>query len=592
MAGSKFDPQVFFQRADNVALLAGTADVFGLLKRSLNLPAAWAALVTKESGSKRVVRGGGVVEGDGRIEDVFFVRITPVELAFDERGLAARDGFRCDASVKVRVGVICDQSELSSFRQAVLGSRNAVQASDLSTYLEPAVRNALVEVAGEHDAVSLVESKGGAEVAGALADALKGVCFSAGLTLDATPDVRFDSEAARRVQASKEEVARKQAEHEAGREMREALAKAQREHVDHLSALLDRLNTLAKDSPEVELPELLKTFSEKQRGELYAALFEVEKASTSTQWIVVAAGEELLFFEPGDFESARRRLTIVGDAGQIRSIQTVEDEGGTQILLLGAATGVYHLPLDRAEPECTYLAAHGEAVRGGFNAAAMLGGAVYAAHSELGLRTWSIDKPGEDRALFESVTREAKAVRGVCTFDGDLFCAIDDRVIRWKGGDIDRPSRRYVGSDATITALCVTSDGVFAGNCCGDVLLWSHGREDEPEQLHRGPNRAAESIWLLSGGGVKRLVFTDTSLCVHAQVLDDSFVCEYEAGGQTLRRVEVAPDLIAATSDIRDRIICWSPGKPKQPCGTIPVSRLTGRSVQDVCLVRRLSKLA
>jgi len=592
MAGSKFDPQVFFQRADNVALLAGTADVFGLLKRSLNLPAAWAALVTTESGSKRVVRGGGVVEGDSGIEDVFFVRTTPVELAFDESGLTARDGFRCDASVKLRIGVICDQSELSSFRQTVLGSRNAVHASDLNTYLEPSVRKALVELADEHDAVSLVEGKGGEVVAGALADALKGVCFSAGLTLDATPDVRFDSEAARRVQASKEEVARKKAEHEAGREMREALSKAQREHVDHLSSLLERLNTLAKNSPEVDLPELLKTFSEKQRGELYAALFEVEKSATVTQWIVVAAGQELLFFEPGDFESARRRLTVVGDAGQIRSIQTVEDEDGTQILLLGAATGIYQLPLDHTEPDCTYLAAHGEAVRGGFNAAVMIGGAVYAAHSELGLRMWSIDEPGEDRALFESLTAGAKAVRGVCAFDGDLFCAVDDRVIRWKAGDTDRPSRTYVGSDETITALCVTTDGVFAGTCCGDILLWSHGREDEPERLHRGPNRAAESIWVLGGGGVKRLVFTDTSLCVHAQVLDDSFACAYEAGGQTLRRVEVAPDLIAATSDIRDRIICWSPGRPKQPIGTIPVSRLTGRSVQDVCLVRCVPKQA
>jgi hypothetical protein len=126
---------------------------------------------------------------------------------------------------------------------------------------------------------------------------------------------------------------------------------------------------------------------------------------------------------------------------------------------------------------------------------------------------------------------------------------------------------------------------VYSGNSHGDILHWPHGRVDEPELVHRGPHRAAESLWLLDAGGIKRLVFTDTSLQVHARVIGDSFVCAYEAGGQTLRRVEVAPDLIAATTDIRDRIICWSPGVPGKPSGTIPVSRLTGHSVQDVCLV-------
>ena len=36
MAGSKSEPRVFFQRADNVALLAGADEVFGLLKRSVD----------------------------------------------------------------------------------------------------------------------------------------------------------------------------------------------------------------------------------------------------------------------------------------------------------------------------------------------------------------------------------------------------------------------------------------------------------------------------------------------------------------------------------------------------------------------------
>jgi hypothetical protein len=84
---------------------------------------------------------------------------------------------------------------------------------------------------------------------------------------------------------------------------------------------------------------------------------------------------------------------------------------------------------------------------------------------------------------------------------------------------------------------------------------------------------------------VQRLVFTDTSPQVHARLLGDNFTCRYEAGGQTLRRVEVAPDMLIATNDLRDRLIVWTPGNPAKPIATIGIARLTGRSVQDVCLV-------
>ena len=68
-------------------------------------------------------------------------------------------------------------------------------------------------------------------------------------------------------------------------------------------------------------------------------------------------------------------------------------------------------------------------------------------------------------------------------------------------------------------------------------------------------------------------------------MLGDSFTCRYEAGGQTLRRVEVAEDVIVATNDLRDRIICWHPNEPARPYANVGVAQMTGRSVQDVCLL-------
>jgi len=188
--------------------------------------------------------------------------------------------------------------------------------------------------------------------------------------------------------------------------------------------------------------------------------------------------------------------------------------------------------------------------------------------------------------LFPFLSGPARAVRAVQCYDGRSYCAIDDRVVAWPVGTApERPAVEFTGAAATLTALWVGVDGVLAGNSSGSVLRWSPALPDRPETLHRGHGRAVESVWMLSRGGVRRLVYTDTSLCVWSRVVDDSYACRYEASGQTLRRVEAAPDCLVATTDLRDRLIIFDPACPDRPPRITPVSRLTGHSVQDVCLI-------
>ncbi|MHC4697024.1 MAG: SPFH domain-containing protein, partial [Planctomycetota bacterium] len=591
----QFDPQRFLSHTDSVALHVPASEIFGLLTRSLNLPAKWAALVTRKTGDHAVVAEGGTVES-ADADEVMFARVSPIDLAIEEADIITRDRFSCRANVRLRVCLIPERGELLSFVQRVLGSHRVVQDSGIVRHLQPAVRTGLAKFAGEHDAAALVDAGRREALSAALGEAVKASCFEAGLRLEGAPTVEVDSRTLRQVQQAQQETARQRAEHEAARQLRAALRQAQTEHVDHLAALLTRLADLAEASPEVELPELIRTFTEQQRGELYGALFALDTPGEQTRWIVVAAGDELMFFDTGRLDSPDRRLKIAGPVGAVRSIQcawsavraTVTQggpQGGPHALLLGATTGVYRLPIDRSEPDLTLEVPGPPEVRGGFNAAAGVGDRVFASHSELGLCEWDVSEPNAVRYRFESMTRQAKAVRHVQFFNGDLLCSIDDRIIRWPADEAtDKPTHVYTGISATITALCVTAKGVFAGNSDGDVLHWPTGRDSDPERLHMGSRRAAESLWLLATNGVRRLVFADTSPRVRAQVLGDNFACEYEAGGQTLRRVEVAPDLIVATNDLRDRLICWTPGKPDRPTTTIGVSSLCGRSIQDVCL--------
>ncbi len=593
MLTAKFDPRSFFQRKENVALHVPASDVFGLLQRSLDLPAQWAALVGRSTGDHSLVPTGGVVEND-EVEDVLFVRSSPIDIVLTLDNITSKDGFQWSATVQLRVSPIAERSELQSFLQTIVGSRRVIDVDGLKTYLEPAIRGEVRKFVARNGAGALGSAEGVEEASQVLSAALESSCFSAGLMLGAKPTAQFESASYRELRQLKERATVRRAEHEVASRLDEALQKARTEHLDQLAGLLNRLRTMATESPDVELPELLRTFSEHQRGELYEALFAMESPGVRTRWIVVAAGDELIFFDGQKPESPVRRYRVGGSAGPARSVQfdcekrqvAQAEACGSEVLWVGAANGIYRWPVECETPDRVFLADPSNVVRGGFNRVAVANGFVAASHSELGIWEWDLQGDGTGRPRLELLSRGAKAIREMVHHNDCFYCSVDSRIVCWiAGGDGDAPTSTLEGSDSLISAIEVTFDGVYAGNSDGDVLFWPAGRTDRPERLHRGMNRAAESVRLIQTHGVRRLVFADTSHRVHARVLGDGFSCQYEAGGQTLRRVEVASDLLVATNELRDRLICWKPGNPGKPTAVIAVGSLTGRSIQDVCLV-------
>jgi hypothetical protein len=126
---------------------------------------------------------------------------------------------------------------------------------------------------------------------------------------------------------------------------------------------------------------------------------------------------------------------------------------------------------------------------------------------------------------------------------------------------------------------------LYAGTSQGDLVFWPAGTTQNPDTVHQGQDRPIESISMQQMHGLRRLVYADTSPRIHARVIGDSFTFHYEAGGQTLRRAKVATDLIVATNELRDRLFCWSPASPDKPSCIIQIGAMTGRNVQDFCLV-------
>lgn len=585
MIAAKFDPQQFFRRVDAVALLVPAAEVFGLLRRTIDLPSEWAALVLQEAGASTVVPAGGVVRGDGA-EFVMFVRTTPVEIQFQRQGLASKDELGCDVEARVRIAPIAERSELHSFCQSLMTGRRAVTVEVLAKYVEGSMVTALAEEVGARKAEELVSGESGEALSKSIGDSLQGLCFSGGLTLRGTPTIQVKSSAYERKVKTREQSVVRLGEQEAAREVQKAAQRAQAEHLDHLGSLLARLKQMAENSPNAELADLIRTFDQRQRGEIYQALFASTVRSQRTRWVVVAVGEEVLFYAADDLASPHHRLHTMGPCGAVRSVQHERLEHGEDVLWLGAANGVYRLPLSRVEPDQIFQVPGVQSVRGGFNSVYASGDRLFASHSELGIWSWPRMQSDGGQNWFEPYLRSAKAVRGITGWCGDLFCAVDDRVFVWNEADSPREApRQLLGSGSTITSLFACEVGVFAGNSEGELLHWLRDQESAPERISPGQRRAVESLWMVATQGVRRLIYTDTSIHVHARVLGDSFRCTYEAGGQILRRVDVSPDLIVATTELRDRLIFWDPSKPQQPLEIVPVSAQCGRSIQDVCLV-------
>jgi len=431
----------------------------------------------------------------------------------------------------------------------------------------------------------LIDAQTNVVMADEIANQLKGCAFSAGMKIERPVLVRFDCPVYRQVRRSRADAQRRREEFAATERIRKAAETAQERHAEHLSELLQRLQEQADRDPDVNMIDLLKTFPEADRGELYAAIFATAEKHADTRSIVVGSGSELLWYDPQALDAPTRRYTLPDIVGALRSVQTDLDPTGGRRLLIGAAGGVHELDPDANESPTTYRTGTDRETRGGVNAVTFAGERIIASHSELGLLAWQRGEDQPAERLFRDRTEDVTAVRAVRFSDGHLFFSIDNVVYR-AGPNLDAGELAvFTGSTAIITAVCPARDGIYAGNANGELLHWSTDAPAEPKVLSASRQRAAESVVMLDLGGMGRLFYTDTSLAVFARVVGDSFICRYEAGGQTIRRVEVAPDLIVATNDVRDRIICWNPGEPLKPYGVATVSRLTTHSIQDVCLI-------
>ncbi|MGB0716353.1 MAG: SPFH domain-containing protein [Phycisphaerae bacterium] len=583
----------FLEREQSLAAMVPAETLFGMLTRSYDAPANWCALARKNDGKFDVTPPGDIIRADG-IEDVLFVRSSPFEVQIDADEIPSRDAFLFECSARVLMTIPAERTDLASFRERVLGSYTLATTDNVRRYVETEVTNAFQRACAEADAAQLLDGDARERVAHLVTEALQGPCFAAGLELADNVKVTLSCDSYDTVRKAGERAAQKQRAHEAEQQLRDALRDAQSRHLDHLSSLIDRAKQLASQSPEMGVQDVIKSFPTQDRGQLYKALLSTPSRQSKPTTVVVATSRELLFYDTSQPNTETHRMPLDGPPGPIRSIQLCGSMCGPgDAFLVGASRGVYVVNANGTNVDRLYMVNDAPNVRGGFNAVARGEHSIIATHSELGIVRWNIDQPQQAQRLFPDLTRNADAVRGALIRNGKGYASVGNTIVSWNEDKNyptppAEPTETWQLQQATspfaMTAFAPTDAGMFAGTSNGFVYHWSHDNAEAPTLIHQGFDRAVETVQWIDADGVSNLMIADLTSRLSTRVLDDSFVMHYEAGGQTLRRAEANRNVVVAMNDLRDRLICWTPGEGDRATHVIPVAAAHQAHIQDFCL--------
>lgn len=564
-----------------IAQAAFPNELFSFLTRQIVVPPSCVAFVEATGGQPYVVSAGKPVESDG-VREVLFVRTVPFELGYDFADFESSDGFWFSGRAELVVHVVTDRTELASFKRELLGSSRSVNCERLRRHCEEAVQSALAKFLSTRPAEQLVRPDTWNEFDDVLADAFKQVGFSTGLALGRDPRLTLKSTAYEesRSEARAAEIRKEREAEEARR--REAAAQARDRHLADLGAMLSKVREMATATGTLDVGDMIKAFSADQRGELYQGLLSLDNAAKSTRHVLVVAGSALVWFDPNHPQEIARKLKLPKDEiGSLRSVRVVESQGVDRVLV-GARNGVFVL---EGDGEILYTCVlHGRPeLRGGFNAATMIGTDVYATHSEVGLVRWRKDSPETAIHCLEHLTEGSHSVRDVQRDDaGRLWMGVDNIVVSWNPKEDD--SDHAAGAPAEVTTLTVADGYAIAGLKNGAIVRWLAGDMKNMETLRPHTGSAVRSVKWLRGGGVPRLLVGDGRSYLELMVLGDAYHGQYRCLHE-MRWGFASDDVVVGVNDSRDTFILWKKNTPDQPAAHVSVRRLTGRSIQDVALI-------
>lgn len=576
-ANPPLDPSLI-GTGNRVAALIPADQAFA--RKRLTVPIHCGALITGD-GAPCVARAGEEIQREGARELLIFAT-GPMRLTARIESLAASDGWDVQADIELEATIIAEKPELLALRRAAFSAPGYLSSDQIVTCVRQLLLSAAGNFAKKSAAADLIRSDAGNAAAETVLAVLQPELFAIGISLIRVVRIEFRSPAFQADQRDRQRDAQLKRHAETDAQIRESLTAVRRKQMAGVEELLQRLAALSRENPGMPMADLIRMFDPQQRGDLYRGLLASQPA-TRTAAILAVAGQDLLWFAPERPTEPTRRLTLPPEAGPLRSIRIARNNDATT-LLAGAARGVHRVS-PSGEILGTFIFEPPREVRGGVNAATIIGDRLFATHSEVGLISWPLASNDKFEFLLPGETQNARTVRDAqADVDGRLWFAVADSVLAWNPADGSPPIRRRLPS--AVECLAITHSFAIAGLDEGRVLHWSRIAPDrgEAQTLRPPTGDAVHSIGKLESSGVPRILVADGRPMADLIVIDDAQRIEFRAP-EPLRWAWAAEDCIVAANERRDRLFLWPIAGPEEPAASIPVGRITGHTIQDAILL-------
>lgn len=537
-------------------------EIFGLMTRSVELPAEVACCLRDASGLGRWITTGRLERGTA--EELWFVRLLPMGLLFSFSGLSTKSGHLADVGLQVRVRVDRRPGGLEAMSHR-LGGRE-VTRSHLQESLRSAVRDTVQPLFARHTMPELLSPAG--EWTRQLRQDLVAYAFALGLAVEGVEVLSLHSPGYEQELRERE---RNQLDTERLRHRQKLAAAVAEQRVGELSAVegaLAKLRELSAANPEIGMAQLLQQFSGEVRARLYSALLSETEPALAAQ-VLVLTGKNVLRFGQGEEEP--EMIVLPGDLGAFRSMSPASDGW-----LIGARRGVWQVDAAFC-PRQVCRVKSDIATQGGFNGAVLSAGRLIATHSELGVLAWSLPE-GKETLLFPP---DGERIHSPVAFsDGRVAWAVGTQIWIVERG---QATRRLTTLSSPCQVLVGEQDRLLAGLENGQVVQIDPFGDGSHTTLIASLGRAIRGLHVVHLAGLPWVLIADGGSRVQARVLGDTFFAEY-VGRHAIASVVGHSLLIAGVDSLRARVLVWAASRPEEPLWTLEVKQRFGSSVQDVAV--------
>jgi len=522
---------------------------------------------------------------NGRLQ----LRQGPVRLRWNLDDLVTADGHKLHCSFTASVAALDDPSERRMLEEVFLARGFNVTTEAVIAHFAPALRAAAAKAAGHHPAAEWVEGDLKQPMTDAVAQAAKGVAFSAGLEILSPYDISFESPS---FQSQKVEAME--------RTLAERRVAGQVEHFERASKLLQQFKALREAAPELSPADVLKQISPADQGQMLQTLLLAAGKAQGTQCLWAVAGSSLIKIDGRATPATLELVAIPQTLGPLRSVQPARLDG-KDVLLIGAQAGV--ISFDPVTRESHQYADRSTDSLLGYSRAVVWNNQIWGCHGDAGVVAWKIGdfnspiaaiRPAQLRGADNppplppttpspttsmSISTRTSGIRNLNVLD-------ENRLVLSVGHSltiIDKQNQRTslpMSSEAEIAAIFIDGTRLALVQDEGTVTVLDRLALTPITQQRRTGRVTAAALlpWL----GANRLLIASEEGPIYCVGLDDELVTTYLSSHRGLRAVTATADLIAAVSSDRQRVVLWNSWDGKKPLAELSVISAAKHRVGDI----------